>query len=277
MKIFNLILILMLSSNLYSYNEFNDKNIDSKKEIQKRISLAKVKKLFSDFEDITGETKLRFNSLISESYKKDLNFLKAIDSLLVNDRNISIDYYDMTSGETTKLEKSIPNYPKILELLHTSVKKHKNVLSAYLGASIIGNRILLVDKNGKWADNELKDLVRKHYPIFIYTLAKNNYCYGYMLGSIYYDNDSYYGRDKERYNKYLNLGLPVCKAQLEKNEIPKFLYRSLIHKKVRDDAHKILEARRLKRIEEKKKNEEKLFLEQEEFYKKELIKRDLGK
>ena len=258
-------------------NVFNDKTLDEKIKIKKHLSLKKVKMYFSDFIDITGESKENFNKMINEAYNKDIHFLRAIDKFSKFDKAIKFKYYDPTIGENKNVKSYIPDYEYIFNELHESVSKYHNILSAYKGSEFIGKTILMLDSTGKISSPQVHTLINKHYPIFIKTLSDRGYCYGYSMGVNFYADTSEYARDKSKFNYFLKKGYPICKTQFENKKIPKFLYISLARQFSIENAKKMRRVQIEKRIKEREKSEKEIFIENGKKMKKALKEKALNK
>jgi len=270
-----LIILLFLTSSLLSGNVFNDKDIDEKIIIQKTLKIKHVKRIFNDFLFITGESEERFNSMLSEAYKKDIHFLRAMSALSNFNKKVKINFYDPSVAKHKLIKSSIPDYNFIFNELHESIIKYNNILSAYEGAALIGQRILMLDSTGEISSSDVHKLINTHYPIFIKTLVDQSYCYGYSLGVNFYDSNSEFAKDKKKYTFFIKKGFPLCKTQYSKKEIPKFLYMVLATKKARDDSLIVLENRKQAFLKKKKEEDMNAFKKTNDLMKSSIKSRDL--
>lgn len=243
--------LILIAINLYS-NVFNDKNIDEKIKIQKDLKLNTVKKIFGNFIEVTGESKERFNQMINTSYKNDMYFLKGIHNLL-SFYKTSIKIYDPYDASNKKYKIKLHNYKKAIFNFYKSASLNHNILSAYEGASIIEDRILIIDNTGKYSDKEIVDIVNKAYPLFLKLLREEGYCYGYTMTVNYYDfyKIPYYNKSEKKLNSYIDKGFKICKRQYKLKKIPKYLLFGIAKEKSRHKALKILKERYKKEQEKR--------------------------
>jgi len=168
--------------------------------IDQLINDNTIKYIFKDFEPVTGE-KLRLYEI-----KKDKNLKKALYQLYFDYEKSKIKIYVPKKAESVYLNIELPKYKEALNNLY----KSDSVYAAWIGATLIHDRLIGFDQGNKFSDQSLQDLVNRYYPKFLTILNKNNICYGYYLTEQYFKR---YNKNHKKYLKYLNKSYKTCMKQ----------------------------------------------------------------
>jgi len=180
-KILFLFFPFILMANTFNYN----------------ISNNTIKNNFLEYENITGK-KINIWKI-----KKNKHLMNAIYDLNFKSKETKINIYNSNEGKYSEINIKIPLYKNAIKEL----SKTNDLYSAWFAISIIHDKLMLFDKEGRFSDRELKNIVNKNYPKFLKKMTDNNICYGYMLSVEYY---KYYFKNKNKYIKNLNSGYKKC-------------------------------------------------------------------
>jgi len=191
---------------------------------ENKITDQMIIKSFNDYENLT-------NKKINISEIRENKFLmNAIYDLNFKTKKTKINIYNSTKGEFSLVNIEVPRYKEALKEL----SKTNDLYSAWFAISIIHDRLMLFDKEGKFSDRELKNIVNTNYENFLKTMTNNNICYGYLLSIEYY---KYYNNNNKKYIENLNSGYKKC-YNSDINWIKQRIKSEYIQRKVYEKLHK---------------------------------------
>lgn len=220
--------VLFLGQSVYAKNVFHNGYSESdKKKEKKELTFSKKEALtiLHDFTSITGDTEFNLHKYL-DSAQKDPNWIKANVAFFKERRDVTFpkDY------PNKKFKSKIPKWKEALEFYYKSVEERGNILSAYLGLSLINKHFgMFTPRTGMPASISDK-VIKKFLPLFARTLRQKGYCYGYLYETRYYVD---YQNDIEQALALGEIGTKVCKKQLGEKLIPYWLDLNLRKEVVR--------------------------------------------
>jgi hypothetical protein len=248
-NIFFVFLTFFVTLTSLNANNLNKKDINS---VLKESSLIKNKDYYKDMNKInknfaikinpefllvTGETKENFNKYAEEA-AKDQYWVQANKAFYFETKDIKI----------KKINSKIPKYKKALKLFKKSVLKNNTLLSAYQGLNITVKYFTMITPDKNFRDQLIKNILKEYLYFFAKKLTDKGYCYGYFY-KLKFEVD--YMKDYENAVKTGDRGYDICKTQLSRKEIPKWLDKYFREKYVKAKTVLFLREEKIKKYKEK--------------------------
>jgi len=205
---------LTLSANNFFSNKKEVSFNGNKQAVEENKQEAKFTRKFAnlvvgDFMEITGENEFQYNKYL-DTAMKDKDWLKANEYF----------YFEKKIIDLKGIAKAkIPKWKKALELYKISSDKG-NILASYQGINLITKYFTQLNPTMDNGQDVIENIINKYMGTFSEKLREKNYCYGYLYNLRYYVN---YKNDIGKAISVGEMGYPICKDQLSKKLIPKWL------------------------------------------------------
>lgn len=215
-----------------SPNEFfsSEQNSENTKveEIGELIKKAELKEKVEVFRELLGVSESAWSKLIDQYYKEDKAWVKANTYLYKENRSINLEKQDnIKLKEKNKIEikqVKIPKWKKAIVELKASSIDYSNVISAVQGLDMLLVNLGILDISGRYSRKELNKIFDDNLLVFTRVLKANGFCYGFVGETVYWSERK---KNINKAKNTINEGWNICKTQVEKNNVPEFMFRTM--------------------------------------------------
>jgi len=238
-----ILILIFLSFGLQAGNVNTDfaKSTKTQKKVKNKkdmiISKEEITRHTKEYQEVLGIDRKEYKKLINKYYKEDTEWKKANYYLYISKRDIEIKIKDDITlhekNKSKKIKTKIPEWRKALESFKASCIEFANPISAAQGLDILLINLSMFDNTGKISSKKLNKFFDDYLLVFTKVLRSQEICYGFVGETLYYADR------KKRINtakNVINKGWNICKDQVEKNGVPKYLFDTLRFKSAKINA-----------------------------------------